>query len=240
MQVLAIGNSFSQDASAYLHKIAQSAGKPIDIVNLYIPGCPLERHFRNMMSDSKSYELEVNATYTGFLVSMKEALLNRRWDVVTIQQASHLSTKWDSYWPYISPLAEYIRKLSPASRIAVHQTWAYEEGSERLCQMMGYETQQQMFEALENCYRRAADEISADLIIPSGAAFRELAKEGISPVYRDTFHASLGIGRYTLGLVWYQTLTGGEISDTTFEALAEPVDADTIKAIKECVKRVGQ
>ncbi|NLB15202.1 MAG: DUF4886 domain-containing protein [Clostridiales bacterium] len=240
MQVLAIGNSFSQDASAYLHKIAQSAGKPIDIVNLYIPGCPLERHFRNMMSDSKSYELEVNGTYTGFAVTMKEALLNRRWDVVTIQQASHMSTKWDSYSPYISPLAGYIRKLSPASRLAVHQTWAYEEGSERLCGLMGYETQQQMFEALESCYRRAADEISADLIIPSGAAFRELVKEGIAPVYRDTFHASLVIGRYTLGLVWYQALTGGDVSEAGFDFLAEPVGAETIKAIKEYVKRVGK
>ncbi|HHX53915.1 MAG TPA: DUF4886 domain-containing protein [Clostridiales bacterium] len=238
MQVLAIGNSFSQDASTYLHKIAGSAGKQIDIVNLYIPGCPLERHFRNMMSDSKSYELEVNGTYTGFPVSMKEALLNRRWDVVTIQQASHMSTKWDSYSPYISPLAEYIRKLSPGSRLAVHQTWAYEEGSERLCVMMGYETQQQMFDALESCYRRAADEISADLIIPSGAAFRELVKEGISPVYRDTFHASLGIGRYALGLVWYRALTGGDVCDTYFDALAEPVDPDTIKAIKECIGRI--
>lgn len=238
MQVLAIGNSFSQDASTYLHKIAGSAGKQIDIVNLYIPGCPLERHFRNMMSDSKSYELEVNGTYTGFPVSMKEALLNRRWDVVTIQQASHMSTKWDSYSPYISPLAEYIRKLSPGSRLAVHQTWAYEEGSERLCVMMGYETQQQMFDALESCYRRAADKISADLIIPSGAAFRELVKEGISPVYRDTFHASLGIGRYALGLVWYRALTGGDVCDTYFDALAEPVDPDTIKAIKECIGRI--
>ena len=109
MQVLAIGNSFSQDASAYLHKIAQSAGKPIDIVNSISPAA-LERHFRNMMSDS-SYELEVKATYTGFWYH-EEALLNRRWDVETIQQASHLSTNGTATGRISLLLPKSIRKLA--------------------------------------------------------------------------------------------------------------------------------
>ncbi len=47
MKVLAIGNSFSQDATRYLRKIAQASGEDMKVVNLYIGGCPLSRHFKH-------------------------------------------------------------------------------------------------------------------------------------------------------------------------------------------------
>ena len=39
MKILAIGNSFSQDATAYLHRMAEAGGMETKIVNLFIPGC---------------------------------------------------------------------------------------------------------------------------------------------------------------------------------------------------------
>ena len=47
-KVLAIGNSFSRDATCYLHQIAKGAGVDAKIVNLYIGGCSLERHWQNI------------------------------------------------------------------------------------------------------------------------------------------------------------------------------------------------
>lgn len=44
LKILAIGNSFSEDATRYLHQLANAAGIDTKIVNLYIGGCPLERH----------------------------------------------------------------------------------------------------------------------------------------------------------------------------------------------------
>ena len=44
--VLAIGNSFSQDATHYLHQIAASDNVEMKVVNLYIGGCSLEQHWR--------------------------------------------------------------------------------------------------------------------------------------------------------------------------------------------------
>ena len=49
MRILAIGNSFSQDAFKYLHKVAEAAGKEVTTVNLYIGGCTLERHWNNVL-----------------------------------------------------------------------------------------------------------------------------------------------------------------------------------------------
>ena len=48
MKILAIGNSFSEDATTYLHQIGEAAGVKNQIVNLYIGGCPLETHWENI------------------------------------------------------------------------------------------------------------------------------------------------------------------------------------------------
>ncbi|MDD6308286.1 MAG: DUF4886 domain-containing protein [Clostridia bacterium] len=44
INILSIGNSFSQDAQKYLHQIAQADGFNLDAYNLFIGGCPLSRH----------------------------------------------------------------------------------------------------------------------------------------------------------------------------------------------------
>ena len=41
MNILSIGNSFSQDAQRYLHDIAKADGVVLSAFNLYIGGCPL-------------------------------------------------------------------------------------------------------------------------------------------------------------------------------------------------------
>ena len=47
-KILAIGNSFSEDAARYLHQTAKAAGVDTKVVNLFIGGCPLERHWKNI------------------------------------------------------------------------------------------------------------------------------------------------------------------------------------------------
>ena len=94
INVLSIGNSFSQDAQRYLHEVAKSEGVPMETVNLYIGGCTLERHFRNMMGDRRDYTLQVDGHVAeGFSMSIDEALTARNWDVITLQQASPFSCR---------------------------------------------------------------------------------------------------------------------------------------------------
>ena len=92
MRVLSISNSFGVDATRYLHQIAKAGGDRLEIVTLYIGGCSLERHYRNMLGDKQAYELHYNGQNTGFFVSMQEALLSRKWDVILLQQQSSSRT----------------------------------------------------------------------------------------------------------------------------------------------------
>lgn len=236
MKILSIGNSFSQDATRYLHQIARSAGEEITTVNLYIGGCPLSRHYRNMLSKKNAYELQFNGQQTGFYVSLEDALLSRDWDYITVQQASLKSTDYDTYQPYLEDLTSYVRMCCPRAKLIMHETWAYEEGSRMLINR-GFETRKEMFDALHSAYTMAAQAMNAYMTIPSGPMFQKLAEKGIN-LHRDTFHASLGVGRYALSLLWYACLTGNPIDDISFSDFDEAVSDDEIKTVKECVKAV--
>ena len=235
MKILCIGNSFSDDACRYIHGIARSDGETIQVTNLYIGGCPLEKHFRNMLTEKAVYELQNNGSGTGFFVSLKDALLNRSWDVVTLQQASYHSAKPHTFDPYAAALANYIRTLCPKAKILVHQTWAYEDGSAKLLDVAGYQTSAEMFADVERAYEKMAQTIDAAGIIPSGKLFQALLGAGIEKVQRDTFHASLGLGRYALGLLWYRMLTGRSVAENTYNDFDEPITPEQIEIVKKVV-----
>lgn len=237
MNILAIGNSFSQDATRYLHDLAKAAGKDLTVINLYIGGCSLSRHYRNMLSGERAYQLECNGHRTGFMVSLSEALLNRDWDYITVQQASHDSTQYETYQPYLNELAAYVRRCAPKAKLIVHETWAYEQNSERLNVRMGYQDFREMYRDLHAAYEQAANEIHADGVIPSGTLLTELAAQGYT-VHRDTFHASYGLGRYALALTWLRALTGADVSGVALPAYDEPIAEDALRFVQQTVMKL--
>ena len=239
MKILSIGNSFSQDAQRYLHALAKCEGVNVKAVNLYIGGCPLRKHYLNMLDDNKAYSLEFNGVSTGFSVSIRDALTSDEWDVITLQQASPLSGHFDSYTPYIEALAEYVRKYCPKAKLIIHETWAYEDGSERIVKF-GFDSAKAMIEAIKSSYRKAAELIGADGLIPAGEAMYRATELGIEKIHRDSFHASLGAGRYLLALTWFKYLTGKDISENSFTELDVPVTDEerkiVISAVNDIVK----
>lgn len=228
MKVLSIGNSFSQDAHRYLHKVAKADGVDLKCVNLYIGGCSLSRHFINMNNDAKAYSFEFNGESTGIMVTMKEAIQSDNWDYITLQQASPYSPYYDSYQPYLQELSKYVRYHAPKSKLLLHQTWAYEQGSERL-ESMQYENQEDMFRDLELAYAKAGKDINVDGIIPAGQCLQNLLANGIVKVHRDTFHADFGVGRYAIALTWYGYLTGNDVEGNSLTEFDQPVSEEEIK-----------
>lgn len=236
MRILTIGNSFSEDATRYLSQIARSQGENFEVVNLMIGGCSLERHYRNMLDDKKDYFLMFNGVNTWFFITLREALLSREWDVITIQQVSHLSFKKETYYPYITKLVDYIRTCQPKAKLYFQETWAYEDGSERLLNMAGYDTHKAMLADIQRTYKEVALAEGIDGIIPSGTLFGMMLDKGIEKVHRDTFHATLGLGRYALGLLWFKALTGKSVADNSFRDLDQPATDEEIEIVKQCVE----
>ncbi len=237
MNILLIGNSYSVDATRYLHRIARADKENITTVCLYIGGCPLERHYRNMHSGNDAYELFINGEQSGFFVSLKEALLNRKWDIITLQQASYESFDFSNYNPYLTVLYDYVKTLCPKAKIYIHQTWCDNVDSPRL-EGFGFKTSKDMLTEIKKAYEMACKEINADGMIKSGELIYSLYENGLSPVWRDFGHVSLGIGRLAVGLLWYKTLTGNDIMKNNFADTDEPVSEKELEIIKKCVNNI--
>ncbi|MFR5855043.1 MAG: DUF4886 domain-containing protein [Lachnospiraceae bacterium] len=130
MKLLAVGNSFSQDACTFLHQTAQAQGLDLEVTNLYIGGCSLEMHYQNLLSGKADYQCQQNGHFDGRMISLPEALAMEPWDVIVTQQASHFSGWMDSYEPFLMELLAAFRKACPQARLYLHETWAYERGSD--------------------------------------------------------------------------------------------------------------
>ena len=163
--------------------------------------------------------------------------MSDEWDVVTLQQASHESAKFETYSPYIETLAAYVKKYCPHAKIYIHQTWAYEDGSERLTKKAGYLAAEEMFNDIRGAYEKAAELINAEKIIPSGQAIMNAIKLGVEKIHRDTFHMSYGAGRYLLALTWYKALTGKDITNNRFEEFDHPVSEEDRERVIQAVNK---
>ena len=216
IKILAIGNSFSQDATAYLHQLAKSGGTDIKVGNLYIGGCSLERHHKNLRGNLCDYGYEINGHYVGEMLSLQAGLCVDNWDIITMQQASHFSGLPETYYPHITELSAYITKFAPNAKQIIHQTWAYESDSTHGAFPTYDRNQTKMYKMLQTAYSNAALRLNLG-IIPSGEVVQALRSSGEFPTLcRDGFHMHLLYGRYAVAAAWYEMLCGGDIFDTSF------------------------
>lgn len=238
MKILSIGNSFSDDAQRYLRSIAAEDGAEIETLNLCIGGCSLERHADNIKTGAREYLFHYNGDMNcEDLISFDEGISMREWDVVTLQQVSTHSFKEDSFYPYIHEIVAYVREKLPNAKIYIHQTWAYEHGCPRVFEVTGGNDSDFMLDGIRSAYARAKDEISADGIIPSGELMELLYQNGASKIYRDTFHASYGLGRYAVGLLWYHLFTGRGVLNNSFSQLDEDVSDRDLEIARRCADK---
>ena len=131
-----------------------------------------------------------------------------------------------------------MRECVPKAKIAIHQTWGYENESRRLTEEMGYASYRDMFKDIKASYELAAKDSVADYIIPSGEVLEKLIENGIR-VHRDTFHLSLGIGRYAAALTWVKTLTGADVLENNFSDFDVPVPEAEAALARRFANEVG-
>jgi hypothetical protein len=181
IRLLAIGNSFSHNATEYLVKIAQSQKKELILKHAAIGGCPLEKHWNLYQKneanaddpEGKPYELRA-ADGTRQKVGLKACLLDQKWDIVTLQQHSWSAADYKTYQPYARNLAEYVHRLAPTAAIWLQETWAYRKDNPML--KSANMSQEQMYRQLHENYLTMAKEIQAANIIPTATAF-QIARE---------------------------------------------------------------
>lgn len=234
IKILTIGNSFSQDMDYYLYNIAKSAGVNIIVGNLYNSGCSLERHWTYASNNDKAYSYykwKSDGMTKAENQTMKNAILDEKWDYITFQQASADSGVYSTYQPYLNKLVAYVKGMTknPNVKFALNMTWAYSSVSTNDGFFYYHYNQEIMFNSIVNSYKYASEESNISLIIPCGTAIQNartnkylnaVGKELTS----DGYHLNEGIGRYIAGLTMFKTIVDEEKLD---------LDLDDVKFIPE-------
>ena len=242
LKILAIGNSFSSDATEYFWDIAKNGGVETIIVgNLYIGGCTLATHWANINSSAGAYTYYKNTSgkWTNRAsTSVQYALQEEEWDIVTVQQASGSSGIENTYSP-LAKILDFLATNEPNADIYWHMTWAYQQNSTHSSFPNYGSDQMKMYEMiLKALNSKVKTQESIVGIIPSGTAVQNLRSSYIGDtITRDGYHMSYDYGRYTVALTWFAYITGGDVDKITwlpasYKAILEP----HLPAIREAVK----
>ena len=260
LKILMIGNSFSICLLEEFPQIARSMGLKLDLCSLYIGGCSFERHWENVVkSDNPAFKpYKVGRNVNGKVLpdtkgNIPQMLASEKWDVVTIQQASHLSWQPDSYHPYADNLVKKIRELAPQAEIVVQETWSYTPWDNRLAKWKFDPSE--MYARLHAAYGDFA-RANGFQVIPVGTAVQRYRKE-LPVVYTensfggdpcgsakfvqgkdgkwkpkgDVFHFNRE-GRYLQALVWTASLYGVDVTKCPYKP--DFLAADRAGKMKTC------
>ena len=241
VKILAIGNSFSVDAMEYLWHILKDGGvENITLGNLYIGGCSLERHASNIAADADAYAYYKNTAGSWVAeanVSVRRALTEEKWDIVTVQQASPYSGMPSSY-SYLDSILRYVETNAPDAEIYWHMTWAYQQDSTHTGFANYKGDQTTMYNAI---LQAVASEVKTKEairgVIPAGTAIQNLRSSYIGDtITRDGYHLSLDYGRYTAALTWFAYFTGKSPDEIEWIPADHPILKNHLPAIRAAVK----
>lgn len=239
LRILAIGNSFTDDATSYMYTIADKGGIDPERYCLYTIAHPAAsiNHFLEVYKNKSQVKANV---YGGHIIMNSVGTLAdivaQDWDVIVIQQSSDIAGQWQSY----SNLGNYIRFLV--------QTCT----NDNLCivlQMPWSHTREEMPYALDQnikCTKKVIEEFGIDVIIPTGTAIQLARNTELNDnmyLTDDNWHLNKGIGRYIANCLWFQKLFvpafGGDIIGNSAIPTTGTYTESEIRLAQKCAKQAS-
>ena len=216
MKVLFVGNSFSRDTVQHLGKIAKNVGlTDFCFANLYIGGCSVRRHFRNVSENlaDYTYSRTTNGDWDeGRKASVADALAEGPWDLICIQHGTGDQSRYTAAESYdhLPHLIEYIRKTHGTSvKIGFNMTWIGEPESPKSPELRNVYGNDQL--AMYRAVAKLTEQLVlplVDFVSPAGTAIQNLRTCLDKPLTRDTYHLSYDLGRFAAGLTFLKTVLG--------------------------------
>lgn len=231
LKILAIGNSFTENATTFMPWMAEMINEDsICITKLMHSGCSLSQHWEYHVNNSPEYKLYYSDNGSWFLseiTTIDDALALFNWDIIVIQQASGLSGYYKTYQPYLDNLVRLFRETNPNAKIAWHYTWPYREGTQN-DYFADYDNDPlKMYEAILNAGNRASENL--DLSIPAATLIWEMRKQypEVENLFStDGYHISSNLALYALSTLWYECLVTPFTGTTSINPTEYPESID--------------
>ena len=227
IKILAIGNSFSEDAvEQYLHELAIAEDIPNVIGNMYIGGCPLELHHTNIVNNKDAYfyrKIDLDGVKTETKnVSIDVSIADEDWDSISIQQASGFSGLYETYEKDLPFVMAHIRKQATNKNVVylLHATWAYAKDSKHEHFVFYDNSQEKMYKSIVESAWRAKNLVGIDYLIPSGTAIQNARTTDIDvekDFCRDGYHLNYDFGRYTAACTWFYRIFGVDVRKNSYK-----------------------
>jgi hypothetical protein len=241
VKILAIGNSFSADAvEQELYGLFEAAGQKVIIGNLYIGGCPLDKHAANATSDAAAYSYRkiVDGTMTKTAdTRMSEALADEDWTFISVQEGAGYHGFYNTTYngvthsmePALTTLLNVIREKCKDAKLVYHAPWAAKRGYTGVkFSYYGYD-QTTMYNMICSATRQVLEaHPEFSLFMNSMDAVQNARTSYIGDnMNRDGWHLNYTTGRYTVGCLWFEKIMGKSVVGNTYrpEGMSETTAA---------------
>ena len=230
VRVLAIGNSFSQDAvEQYLWELAREAGIEMIVGNAYRGGQGFQSHWTDITEENNTFEYRKvrdgrrsNKPHQ----ALADIITDEPWQFITFQQVSQESGLTETFEPCLTYLIDYTKSLqtNPHAALGYHQTWAYSHDSTHGGFANYGNRQEAMYDSICRAVQWAMSQHpELSFVVPSGTAIQNARTTWLGDnMNRDGYHLDLKMGRYTAACAWLETITG--ISPVGFSFHPEGID----------------
>ncbi len=244
IKILAIGNSYSEDATKWLWQILDGMGvKNATVAHLFIGGSSLQDHANNARANNAVYQYLVNNNGEFVVqngVSLLSGITAEDWDFVTLQQLSATSGITSSYDQDISYMVNYVKEnaTNPFVRLAWHMNWSWPSFASQEVFEDYYDADQlNMYNKITNAVQtQIIPSDLFDVIIPSGTAIQNARSSFLGDTLnRDNYHLSLNVGRYVAGLSYAAALTNLSFDNLSYVPSSAEIDDNVLAIIKESV-----
>ena len=261
IRVLAIGHSYSNNATELIGDIIESMGLEgkLEVYSLYYAGCSLNQHVSFYENNQAVYELRLNGRNvkgTGGMMTMQEAFAYKAYDYVTLQQEPGQAAVYSSFEPALGQLAAIVRREEPRAKLQIHQTWAFCKSCASGGHAYGvfdYPSSDAMFAEIEKAYATAADKLGETGIIPCGEAIQLAKKRGYydghnpnahddvmqcanNALYADNIDHLNQRGKYLTACVWIEHYLGADTREATF--VSSVLDEDDCAKLRQIAHEV--
>ncbi len=238
VKILAIGNSFSEDAlEQYLYGLAKDGGYKVIIGNLYIGGQSFEGHWKNAQGNLPNYEfrlIDLDGKKTNTKgVTLQQGISSDNWDYISFQEVSGRSGKPEGYL-LLDDMIAYTKKYitNPNVKYLLHQTWAYAQNSTHQDFPKYHSNQTTMYNAIVKNVENAK-KMNPEIwrVVPSGVAIQKVRATYIGDnLNRDGYHLA-PLGRFTASSTWYESIFGDVVNNSYSPEGLDKLDVVTVKEL---------
>lgn len=226
LRILDIGNSYTEDVTAFLQQVA--AANKVDIkptcVYAAVRGSAsfktwydcyydrdyatqyyIRRVFGGIEADAETRNFEPGDG-TGF----RRLLQQNKWDVIIIHQASTYAPYYEQWFGsgsggYLGQLLALLKELQPQALIGTYLVHSYWSGYPANTEHSSYDR----WQLTANSVAALMESGQCDIVIPYGTAIENLRQSSLNNEYdltRDGTHLELGLARYAAACCYYETL----------------------------------